>query len=103
MLEAVGAGDAVVVAVGAGVAGEDAPSAEDVSDAPLVVGARPHPVRDTAPMVMTMAIFLNKIPPGLGQEETTDALETLTSAESILGPIGGAGASRRRRGAAGVQ
>lgn len=69
LLEAVGAGDAaaedaVAAAVGAGVAGADARPAEDGSDAPSVVGARPHPVRDKAPMVVMMAIFLNKIPPG---------------------------------------
>lgn len=108
LLEAVGAGDAaaedaVAAAAEAGVADADARPAEDGADAPLVVGARPHPVRDKAPMVITVAIFLNKIPPGLGLEETTDALETMTSAESILGPLGRAGASRRRRGASGVQ
>ena len=61
LIEAVGA---VAAAVGAGVAGADARPAEDGSDAPSVVGARPHPVRDKAPMVVMMAIFLNKIPPG---------------------------------------
>lgn len=69
LLEAVGAGDAaaedaVAAAVGAGVAGADARPAEDGADAPLVVGARLQPVRDKAPMVVMMAIFLNKIPPG---------------------------------------
>lgn len=67
LLEAVGsvvatAEDAAAAVVGAALDGADARPAEDGADAPFVVGATPHPVKDKAPIVITMAIFLNKIP-----------------------------------------
>lgn len=67
LLETVGAGDAAAedaaaAVVGAALDGADARPAEDWADAPFVVGATPHPVKDKAPIVITMAIFLNKIP-----------------------------------------